>query len=485
MPLLRGSQPGDDMDGAATRIRLNCVDRGLLALSSIREYPHFHWILNVVGEVDPADLGQSVLSVLHAHPNLTTTVRRCRTRAFRFHHSATHENIITVLDLRPHSPTGTHFDLEDDPRYHRSLYEWVNAPIDHESHSPVRLLVVRGRGESRLVFAIDHSSLDGIRSLRFIRKVVAEYNGEPDAESSPLLGIRASGMDEIARSAKRKGSTIRMFYAKVCLSAFHRLFISPLRPAARLFHDRADGADGIGYCFAVLESEEMKHIRSGLKFFGSTVNDILLASGFRLMERWNRMHGKKANRLSIMVPTDLGPDWLRNAISNQVSYVSLRTGPEDRANPAKLLSKVRGDMSRMIKNGAAFSAIYILRGATLLPQSVVNVWAKAIMVTRVYVDTTILSNLGVVWRDARGELRMGDCRIVDVRLIMPAVTPMGLCLGASTYNGRMCISLSYRTGMFSGEKAREFLDMYIDEIRSYPLPTRPEPARVMAEAVAA
>jgi NRPS condensation-like uncharacterized protein len=473
------------MAGATTRFQLNCVDRGLLALSSIREYPHFHWILNVVGEVDPADLGQSVLSVLRAHPNLTTTVRRCRTRTFRFHHAATFENTITVLDLRSHSPTGAHLDLEEDPAYHRALNEWVNTPIDHERHSPVRLLVVRGRGESRLVFAIDHSSLDGIRSLRFIRRVVAEYNGEPDAESSPLLGIRASGMDELAKSTRRKGSTIRMFYAKVCLSAFHRLFISPLRPAARLFHDRADRAEGIGYCFALLEPEELNSIRSGLKAFDSTVNDVLLASCFRLMEQWNRMHGKKANRLSIMVPTDLGPEWLRNAISNQLSYVSLRTGPKDRANPVKLLSKIRRDMSRMSKNGVALSIVYILRGATLLPQSFVNVWAKAITSTRVYVDTTVISNLGIVWRDARGELRMGDCRIADVRLVMPAVTPMGLCLGASTYNGRMCISLSYRTGMFSGEKAREFLDMYVDEIRSYPLPIRPEPTRETARAATA
>jgi hypothetical protein len=46
---------------------------------------------------------------------------------------------------------------------------------------------------------------------------------------------------------------------------------------------------------------------------------------------------------------------------------------------------------------------------------------------------------------------------------------MGLSVGTYTYNGRLHVCLGYRTGLFSREKAQSFLNLYLEEIRNYPL----------------
>lgn len=91
------------------------------------------------------------------------------------------------------------------------------------------------------------------------------------------------------------------------------------------------------------------------------------------------------------------------------------------------------------------------------------------MITRIYVDTTFVSNVGVIWSEEWGELRMGSAKVVSIDVSPPLVTPMGLSLGTYTYNGRLQACLGYRTGLFSREKAQSFLDLYLKEIRNYPV----------------
>jgi hypothetical protein len=45
---------------------------------------------------------------------------------------------------------------------------------------------------------------------------------------------------------------------------------------------------------------------------------------------------------------------------------------------------------------------------------------------------------------------------------------MGLSLGTHTNHGSLHICLGYKTGLFSKEKAQEFLDMYLEEVRCLP-----------------
>jgi len=64
---------------------------------------------------------------------------------------------------------------------------------------------------------------------------------------------------------------------------------------------------------------------------------------------------------------------------------------------------------------------------------------------------------------------MGSSKIVNVTGSAPVLTPMGLSISADIYNKSLDISLTYRSALFSEEKAQMFLDLYVEEIRNYPL----------------
>jgi hypothetical protein len=64
---------------------------------------------------------------------------------------------------------------------------------------------------------------------------------------------------------------------------------------------------------------------------------------------------------------------------------------------------------------------------------------------------------------------IGSSKIINVTGSAPVVTPMGLSLSANSYNKSLNISLTYRSALFSEEKAQMFLDLYVEEIKNYPV----------------
>jgi hypothetical protein len=51
---------------------------------------------------------------------------------------------------------------------------------------------------------------------------------------------------------------------------------------------------------------------------------------------------------------------------------------------------------------------------------------------------------------------------------------MGLSICAGIYNKNLDISVTYRPALFSREKAQRFLDLYVEEIKNFPVgPERP------------
>jgi len=64
---------------------------------------------------------------------------------------------------------------------------------------------------------------------------------------------------------------------------------------------------------------------------------------------------------------------------------------------------------------------------------------------------------------------MGSSKIVNVTGSTPVLTPMRLSISADIYNKSLDISLTYRSALFSEEKAQMFLDLYAEDIRNYPL----------------
>jgi hypothetical protein len=185
------------------------------------------------------------------------------------------------------------------------------------------------------------------------------------------------------------------------------------------------------------------------------------------------MHGKVSNKIRIMAPVNISPKGFGNVVSNQASWISPATTPQDRTDPAKLLRKVRADTIYAAKNRMAFFLVYFFYFCSLFPPAVMKGMCRFLMITRTYIDTILITNIGVVWPKVGSEepaiTSIGSSKIVNITGSAPVVTPMGLSISVSNYNKSLNISLTYRCALFSKEKAEMFLDLYIEKIKNYPV----------------
>jgi NRPS condensation-like uncharacterized protein len=446
-------------------IPLNCVDKCLLALDSKSERMVYHWILTIRGEIDPVKLNLALLSAQSAHPIMRTIMRSKYFRPFREIQEDFGEGVLSVQDRG---------ELQD-TNYERHLSACINQPMNIREGFPLRVLLLRkNEAESALVFTFHHSAADGLRTLLFMRKVIESYNNEvsDDSQSPDTTRISRRG-DELLEFAHSQRSRVEHYYRKMISSLFHRFFTAPLSPPTRIFHDNLGQSEEIHFCFETISPPEFQQIESRSKSVGVTINDILLAACFRTIEKWNVLHGKVSRKISIMVPVNIGTEASRHIVSNQVSFISASTKPEDRAAPAKLLTKVNRDTAYMVKNGIAFSIIYFFYFCSRFPLTVIKAIAKLFMLTRIYVDTVLLTNLGLIWPKESGteggETKIGGAEIITVDCVVPVVTPMGMGIYVGTYNKNLNVCLTYRTSFFSKEKAQMFLDLYVEEIKNYPV----------------
>jgi NRPS condensation-like uncharacterized protein len=453
------------MDNRDFLLPLNCIDTGFLALICVNERPQFHWLVKIDGEIDSTSLNQTLLSVFKVHPNLSAKMCTRRMKPFRKMADAAESTMLTYLDLSGEKAAS----VDTDQQYEEALTEWLNRTFDPFHEFPVRaMLIKKAPSESDLVFSFDHSSLDGIRSLRFMEEVVKAYNGGAHPGVSSLSDLRRSRGDELLGFARSRRATGKNFYSRVFTSLFHRFFIRPLNPPCRVSHDKSERRSATAYLTGSVNQSELDEIRSRAKASGFTMNDVLLAACFRVIDKWNGLHHKSAGKATIMVPVNLGPESFREVLTNQLSFVSMSTRPGERSDPRALLRKIRKDMHSMVASGVPFSIIYFLHFSSYVPFILIKAFARLLMAVPVQVDTILLSNLGIIWPEAAGEAKMGGSTIKDITFMVPVITPMGLGIGVHTNHGSLHICLGYKTGLFSNGKAQEFLDMFLEEVRYCP-----------------
>lgn len=458
--VLRGKKQGGGREGL---ISMNCIDKCLLALDGVNEPMIFHIVLRLEGEVDPRRLNQAIQSAQEAHPVMRSFLRNKFLRSFREIQDDFEGVTLTVQQSA---------DTNDADR-EGLLCQWMNKPLDIRKEFPFRALLVKGSDtQSSLVFTFHHSVTDALRALLFLRKVIDSYNNTLNEHSKSSHVVRLSHKgDELLKFARSQRRNVRRYYIKVISSLFHRFFIDVFLPPTRLFHDMSGYSRELGFCYEVIGAEDLRQMKTKARLLGVKLNDILLAACYGTVEKWNGMHGKVSRKIRIMVPVDISPKGFRHVVSNQISMLSLSTSPEDRTEPAKLLQKVSSLSIRAAENRMAFFLVYFFYFGSRLPLSVVRLCCRLLMITRTYVDSILLSNLGEIWPRVGSEepavTNIGSSRIIYVDVLAPVVTPMGLSLVAITYNDNMSISLAYRSALFSKEKAQQFFDLYVKEVRDY------------------
>ena len=444
-------------------IPLNCVDKCLLALDSINEPMLIHVILDLEGEIDHARLEQSIFAAQEAYPVMRTTLRSGHFRFFREIQENFGRRVLSVPDLAQLQSTS----------YEGYISSWMNKPLDIRKEFPVRVLLLqKDERESSLFFTFHHSAADGLRALLFVREVIEHYNNELSWESKSCGDIRINRKgDELLEFANSQRSKVEHYYRKMIFSLSHRFFISVFPFPTRVFHDKSGQSRKLHFYSKTINRGEFEQIQSKARSGGVELNDIFLAACYRTVEKWNNMHGKASKKIRIMAPANISPKGFRYVVSNQASWFSLPTMPKHRKDPAKLLQKVRTDTINATRNRIAFSLVYFFYFCSRFPLFVMRWMGRFLMITRTYVDTILITNIGFIWPRPGSEepavSSLGNAKILNVNGSAPVVTPMGLSIAAGIYNRNLNFSLTYRPALFSEEKARMFLDLYVEELRNY------------------
>jgi len=451
------------MENPLGSIPLNCVDKCLLALDGVNEPMLIHVILNLEGEVEHVRLNQAIFSAQRAHPVMRTILRGRHFRLFREIQEDLGKGVLSVADQA---------QLQD-TNYERYLSYWMNQPLSIKKEFPVRVLLLRkNEWESSLIFTFHHSAADGLRALLFVRKVIESYNNKLSQDSKSSGDIRTNRKgDELLEFANRQRLKVEHYYRKMILSLFHRFVIAALPPPTRVFHDKSGQSKELHFCFKIVSPGELEQIQFKARSAGVELNDIFLAACYRAVEKWNSMHGKTSKKIRVMAPVNISPKGFRYIVSNQASWFSLPTTPRDRADPAKLLRQIRANTIDATMNRIAFSLVYFFYFCARFPLFVMRGISRFLMITRTYVDTILITNVGFIWPKPGCEepavQNIGNAKILNVTGSAPVVTPMGLSIASGIYNKNLNFSLTYRPALFSEEKAKMFLDLHVEEIKQY------------------
>ena len=452
-------------------IPLNCVDRGMFALHTKNEFMILHVVLTVSGTVEPVRLRSALMAAVEHHPVLIATICCGLLGQARLIQDISRHDPLTVSDLTGTQARSARNLDRTDTLCRERLSQWMNRPLDPTRDLPWRALLLRKRdAESSLVFTFHHSATDGLGALRFIDDVIRRYNGVTQEPAPPVNQPGHEGPDELVALARASRPGMSHFYLRMMTSLCHRFAIAPFSPNARISRRCSRSSPATCFCRGTLNPHELRQIRSTAKTAGATLNDALLAAGFRTIDRWNSVHGKHSGKISIMVPVDVGRATSTATRGNRVSFISVSTVRRERTDLQELLGRVHQKTSNMLRNGTAFSIVYAVYLCCRFSPQVAKAVARFLLATRVYLDSILVTNLGAIQPGGSASMearKMGDATITSVVVLPPVVSPMGMSVSAATYNDHLHVALAYKTLHFSHTEARLFLNLLLHELRSY------------------
>jgi len=453
-------------------MHLNCVDKALLAfeVNCTGRRIGYSGILSIRGDPDTDRLRQAILSTARAHPKLMTTLSGGPLRHCRRVHEEFVGEILEVHDVVALETQKGSVKADAGAMYEERIHEWINRPLDTRKRFPFRVLLLRkGLADCTLVFTFHHSAIDGVRALRLIDDVISRYHNRPPDVSLLPPEVKQDG-DELLQAARSERSRTKHFYREMLAHLAYFVFVYPLFHPARIHHDRSEPSGEVRFCSTKIDEAEFRELKAKSKLVGGTVNDILMAVCYRSIDKWNRQHGKRTRKISLLIPIDIGSPDLNGIISNQISYISFSISAKDRTDPTTLLRKVSAKRARMLKErrGNTYSIVYFASVLRLLPLGAMKALSKYVLFP-LYADTIICTNPGIVRLGESGEgpLEPGGFRLVGFQAVPFVFSVMGMNLCVATVNGQLGIDLAYTTSHFSKEKAEEFLALCLDELANY------------------
>jgi NRPS condensation-like uncharacterized protein len=325
-----------------------------------------------------------------------------------------------------------------------------------EAAPPFAALLAHVPAGDALMLNLNHAAIDGVGAVRLMLSILRAYADEDDPvpsfdplEVHDVLPLAASR--SVAEQYQRARTLVRLAGGQIA-------------PPGRVAREGSTDEPGYGFEFMSLSIDETHALRD-LRLPGTTINDVLLGALAVTVARWNDLHGQSVGRIALTMPVNLRPEeWRREVVSNFAAYATISMTEDDRLDLAHAVAAA-GARTALIKRERLGGAVVdLLKRLSVLTVAVKRRLPDLIPLTGDFVvDTASLSNLGVVDEPPRSLGSAGAVRAMWFS--QPGRMPLGTCVGALTFHGRLHLTLRYRHAQFDRPAARLFFHMFREVLR--------------------
>lgn len=308
----------------------------------------------------------------------------------------------------------------------------------------------------RILVNANHVAADGVGALRLLRSICRAYRGDPPV-TDPV-----SFEDARRFLADHEPESIDARLDRLGSAAGHLL--DATTPPARIATDSDSDASGWGFVHRRVDPSTAAAL-VGTRPEGVSVNDVLLAALHRAIGAWNRDHGERAGKISLMMPVNLRPrDRFYDGVGMYALFERVTTRPSDRRTTDATVAAVAEQTSDRDPRERAASlndALDLIPPGTPvglkrhLPAALRGPGERLL-------DTAMLSNLGRV-PDPGPTLGDGDERLW---FSPPAWAPTPLGVGVVTHADTVTLVFRHLRAHLDRPAGDAFADRYLETLES-------------------
>ena len=336
---------------------------------------------------------------------------------------------------------------------------------------------------NELNFLFHHACCDGKGAISFITQVLHTYeklSSQPNHSPPPLVRV-----DDILLRTLEPPKTLRLVdrLRKSCFISPKRFLTATFRKPAAISIDYENASESNFYhepprqCSLSLDLETTRQLGQFSNRQQTTTNNVLICKLFRAIDDFLRDSRRdKSNRqrpIRIFIPFSLRDSKQQHMpAANCVSMTFIEANAERLASK-KLLEHVtcRIDFIHkwQLQHGWAQAAESYARAWPLFRMFKSRRNVATAQHPEKKIATSILSNLGGVFKTAsfpteQGQVRIGDLLIRSVHLALPCTAAMPATFSVNFYGGRLNLDVTYLPTVISEADAQKLLTSWRDNI---------------------
>ncbi len=335
----------------------------------------------------------------------------------------------------------------------RMRLQSVSVPLDQPP--PFRCLLARHEDGDYFMINTSHIASDATGAYRFLGSVLRAYARLPDPQPEDLDFIACR---DLVKQFGSRRMTERLNRVRRLVS----ILGSSLKAPARIATEGAENTDGVSILPLKLSEAETARLQQ-LRVNGSTINDVLQALMHLTIDRWNREHRQRCGRISLMMPMNTRPPERRFELAGNLSlWVAVQSRANQRDNFVALVEAIRQQTSMLKEHGTAGLLVDLLHEIRSLP-----LWLKQWlpnllpMTGNRFVDSSVLHNLGNLPSPLPADNKL---QVTEMWFSPPCRLPMGLAVGAATYNRTLHLAFRYSHHQFNAEGAQAFTNLFLQQL---------------------